>query len=97
MSTLKMDTSEEELYKKLCESDAPQWFKDTFSLLWEDMSDIRQNITRLNQCEETCSQNKTDINLVKQQMSEVQEKNKSLDYKVAQLDLTNRKQNHNVP
>ena len=61
------------------------------------MSDIRQNITRLNQCEETCSQNKTDINLVKQQMSEVQEKNKSLDYKVAQLDLTNRKQNHNVP
>ena len=42
MSTLKLDTSNEELsrekvrgeaYKKLCESDVTQWFKDAYPLV----------------------------------------------------------------
>ena len=94
------DEAREKDFQRIKKSDAPEWFKDAFSLMWKDLTDIRKNIKRIDRCEVVCMQNSDNLETLKSEVAEVQDRNKYLEHKLEQLDLASRKQNlivHNIP
>ena len=87
-------------FEQIESSDAPAWFKKAFSLQWKDLSDIRRDLKKIEQCEKMCLKSSSEVDRMKLQMVEAKEKNKNLENRVIQLELVNRKRNlivHNMP
>ena len=87
-------------FEQVESSDAPPWFKKAFSLQWKNLSDIRRDLKKIEQCEKMCKKCHSDVERMKLQMVETQDINKNLENRVIQLELVNRKQNliiHNIP
>ena len=83
----------DEAFKKMAEVGAPVWFKEAFSLIWKDLSDIRQSIYVVKKCEAECEKNHSDILQLQSKISVLEEKNKELENQLTRLDLQERKNN----
>ena len=79
------------------EVEAPIWFKEAFSLIWQDLSDIRQNIKAVKQCEVECKKNSSEIIQLKVNISKLEEQNQDLQKQITRLDLQDRKNNLLIP
>ena len=75
--------------EKISELDAPGWFKEAFGFICKDLTDIRDNLHRIEECEKDCTKNSLEINNLKSKVATLEKKMLQLE----KIDLANRKNN----
>ena len=83
----------DDAFKKIGEAGAPAWFKEAFSLIWQDLSEIRQSTHVAKKCEAECKKNRSDITQLHSKISVLEEKTQDLEKQLTRLDLQQRKNN----
>ena len=87
-------------YDKISQGEAPQWFKEAFSVLANDLTEIRKNVHVLNEFGGQCKENRTEITNLKQKVSCLESANNDLKHEIVTLQIEQRKNNimlHGIP